>query len=79
MRFGVTLLQYSFLVFTGKPDVKMRSPMGMHEFKTLDLKFCTSKCMCSFCDVWKLENPILERRNQRRVRPRSRIVTFHLP
>src|SRR2546425_7326593 len=56
-RFSLTLLQYSFLVFTGKPDVKMRSPMGMHKFKALDLKFRTSKCMCSFCDVRKLENP----------------------
>ena len=32
MRFSLTLLQHSLLVFFGKSDVKLRSPMSMHEF-----------------------------------------------
>ncbi len=51
MRFGLTLFPYSFLVFVGESDVKMRSPMSVHEFETVDLEFCAAESVGGFCDV----------------------------
>ena len=43
MRFSLTLLQDSLLVLFGESDVKLQSPMGMHEFETVDLEFCAAQ------------------------------------
>jgi len=42
VRFSLTLLQHSFPVFFGESEVKMRRPMRMLEFETVNLEFCAS-------------------------------------
>jgi hypothetical protein len=39
MLFSLTLFQYSLLVLLRESNVKLQSPMSMHEFQTLDLEF----------------------------------------
>jgi hypothetical protein len=43
MRFSLTLPQDSLLVLIGEFDVKLQSPMSMHEFETVDLEFCAAQ------------------------------------
>ncbi len=45
MLFSLTLLQDSLLVLFGEFDVKMRSPVSMHELETMDLEFCATEPM----------------------------------
>lgn len=66
MRFSLTLLQHSLLVLFGEPDVKLQSPMSMHEFKTVDLKFYPAESVQTLCDIRELQSPILKRLSQRR-------------
>jgi hypothetical protein len=61
VRFGLTLFQHSFLVLLGESDVKMRSPMSVHEFETVDLEFCAAEPVGGFCNIREPQNPILER------------------
>ncbi len=60
MRFSLTLFQHSPLVLFGKSDVKLQSPMSMHEFETVYLKFGAAESVCCLCDVGKVQNPFLE-------------------
>jgi hypothetical protein len=43
MQFSLTLFQHLLLVFFGEPNVKMQSPMSVHEFETVDLEFCAAE------------------------------------
>jgi hypothetical protein len=38
MRLSLALFQHSFLILFGEPDVKMRSPMRVHEFEAVNLE-----------------------------------------
>jgi hypothetical protein len=61
MGFSLALLQHSLLVLFGEPDVKLGSPMSMHEFETADLEFYAAELVQSLCDIRELQNPSLKR------------------
>ena len=60
MRFSPTLLEHSLLVLFRKSDVKSLSPVSMHKFDTMYLKFSAAEPVHCLCDVGKAQNPFLE-------------------